>query len=177
MTISMYAALVPPLLESLGNLRYLLEKAEQHASSHGYDSSVLLQSRLYPDMFDLTRQVQVATDIARRGAARLAQMEAPAVEDKETSIAELIARIDHTLAYLQQLPEAAFEGSEQRSVSLPLPAAIGGGEMLFEGWPYLSGFVLPNVYFHVTTSYALLRHNGVPLGKRDFLMGAKTPTT
>jgi hypothetical protein len=96
-------------------------------------------------MFNLTRQVHVATDIARRGAAWLAQLEAPALEDKEKSIAELIARIDHTLASLQQLPEAAFEGSEQRSISLPLPAAYGGGEMVFEGWPYLSGFVLPNV--------------------------------
>ena len=165
MPISMYQASVPLLMHSLSNLVAILEKGAAHAEAQKIEPAVLINSRLYPDMFPLGRQVQIASDIARRGAARLAGLVAPSVEDKEVTFPELIARLQQTITYLETLPAEQIDGSEARSISLP----IGEDTMVFEGLSYLQYFVLPNVYFHVTTAYDILRHHGVALGKRDFL--------
>ena len=165
MTISMYQASVPSLIRSLNNLAAILEKGAAHAEAKNIDPSVLISSRLYPDMFPLSRQVQVASDIARRGAARLAESEAPSIEDNETTFPELIARLQKTTSYLETLTPDLIDGSEEKSISLP----VGKETMTFKGMPYLLYFVLPNVYFHVTTAYDILRHCGVELGKIDFL--------
>jgi hypothetical protein len=166
MAISMYQAAVPVLLRAMNNLVAILEKGAVHAESHGIDASVLLQSRLFPDMFPLVRQVQIVSDISRRGVARLAGEEAPAMEDFETSFAELISRLQNSIAYLEGFEAARLDGTEEKQVTVP----IGGEKSItMSGWPFLSCFVLPNVYFHLSTAYAILRHNGVPLGKLDFL--------
>ena len=165
MTISMYQACVPPLIHSLSNLAAILEKGAAHAEAKKIDPSVLIGTRLYPDMFPLSRQVQIASDVARRGAARLAEVEAPKIEDNETTFPELIARLQQTTSYLETLTPNMIDGSEEKSISLP----VGKDTMTFKGMPYLLYFVLPNVYFHVTTAYDILRHCGVELGKMDFL--------
>ncbi len=165
MTISMYQATVPPLVRSLNNLVAILSKAAAHAEAKKIDPAVLLNSRLYPDMLPLTRQVQIASDIARRGAARLAGLEAPKVEDTETTFSELSDRLHQTIAYLETLTPVEIDGSEEKAIALPM----GDKTLMFEGLPYLLSFIQPNVYFHVTTAYAILRHNGVELGKLDFL--------
>ncbi|MEL7245131.1 MAG: DUF1993 domain-containing protein [Cyanobacteria bacterium J06573_2] len=165
MTISMYQASVPVLIRSLNNLAAILEKGAAHAEAKNIDPSVLLGSRLYPDMFPLTKQVQIASDIARRGAARLADSEAPSIEDNETTFSELIARIQKTTSYLETLKPDVIDGSEEKSITLP----VGKDTMTFTGMPFLLYFVMPNVYFHVTTAYDILRHCGVELGKMDFL--------
>ncbi len=165
MTISMYQASVPAIIHSLNNLIAILEKGATHAEAKKIDPSVLISSRLYPDMFPLTRQVQIASDIARRGVAKLAGLEAPQMEDTETSFPELIARLQKTTAYLGTLTPEQIDGSEEKSISLP----VGKETMNFQGLPFLNYFILPNVYFHVTTAYDILRHSGVELGKRDFL--------
>ena len=165
MTISMYQASVPPLIRSLNNLAAILEKGAAHAEAKKIDPAVLINSRLYPDMFPLGRQVQIASDIARRGAARLAGLEAPKFEDNETTFPELIARLQKTTAYLETLTSAQIDGSEEKSITLP----VGDNTMNFKGLPFLLYFILPNVYFHVTTAYDILRHCGVELGKLDYL--------
>lgn len=165
MTISMYQASVPSLICSLNNLAAILEKGAAHAEAKNIDPSVLIGSRLYPDMLPLYKQVQIASDIARRGAARLAESEAPAIEDNETTFRELITRLQKTTSYLETLTPNLIDGSEEKSISLP----VGKETMTFKGMPYLLYFVLPNVYFHVTTAYDILRHCGVELGKIDFL--------
>ena len=165
MTISMYQASVPSLIRSLNNLAAILEKSAAHAEARKIDPAVLIKSRLYPDMFPLGRQVQIASDIARRGAARLAGLEAPKLEDNETTFPELIVRLQKTTAYLETLTSDQIDGSESKSITLP----FGNDTMVFEGLPYLLYFVLPNVYFHVTTAYDILRHCGVELGKLDYL--------
>lgn len=165
MSISMYQASVPALVRSLMNLVAILEKGAAHAEVKKIDPTVLINSRLYPDMFPLGKQVQIATDVARRGVARLAGVEAPKVEDNETTFAELIARVQNAIAYLKTFTAAQIDGSEDKSIALP----IGTDTMIFEGMPYLLHFVMPNVYFHVTTTYGILRHCGVELGKLDFL--------
>jgi hypothetical protein len=165
MALSMHAAAVPPLARSLRNLITILRKGAAHAETRGIEPVVLLQARLYPDMFPLVRQVQIATDIARRGLARLASSEAPAMEDDETGFEELIERIERTLAYLDTLTPGQIDGTEANPIELP----IRGETLHFTGQTFLLFFVLPNVYFHVTTAYAILRHNGVELGKRDYL--------
>jgi hypothetical protein len=166
MDLSMHAVAVPPLKRALHNLAGVLSKGQAHAEALGIAPDVLLQSRLYPDMFPLIRQVQIASDIARRGVARLAGDEAPAIEDNETSFGELIGRLERTVAYLDSVAAGQLDGSQTRPVTVP----IGRDETItMEGLPFLSAFVLPNVYFHCTTAYDLLRHNGVVLGKRDFL--------
>ncbi|MEO9125463.1 MAG: DUF1993 domain-containing protein [Microcoleus sp.] len=164
MTISMYQASVPSLIRSLNNLAVILEKGATHAEAKKIED-VLIASRLYPDMLPLSKQVQIASDIARRGVARLAGLEAPAMADDETTFAELIDRIHNTIAYLNTLTPAQIDGSEEKEIVLPM----GKESMNFKGMPYLLFFVLPNVYFHVTTAYDILRHNGVELGKMDFL--------
>lgn len=166
MTISMYRSTVPVLMRSLTNLIAILEKGAAHAEANGIDPTVLVNSRLYPDMFPLSKQVQIASDIARRGTARLAGVEAPAMEDTETTFDELIERLQKTLTYLESFTPEQLNDSAEKEVELP----IGKGQtMTMQGWPFLTFFVFPNVYFHVTTAYDILRHNGVDIGKRDFL--------
>jgi uncharacterized protein len=165
MTISMYQASVLPLVRSLSNLAAILEKGADHAEIKKIDPVVLINSRLYSDMFALAKQVQIASDVARRGVARLAGSEAPKVEDDETTFAQLITRLQNTTAYLQTFKPEDIDGSESKSISLPM----GQDTLTLEGLPYLLSFILPNVYFHVTTAYNILRHSGVELGKLDFL--------
>ncbi len=165
MTISMYQAAVPVFTRTLTALKGTLEKAAQHAEAHKIDPIVLLQSRLFPDMFPLTRQVQIATDFARGTAARLAGTEPPAFDDKEASFPDLIARIDRTLDFLRTVKQADVDGSEGREIVRP----IRGEPHRFTGINYLLQFALPNFFFHTTTAYAILRHNGVVLGKSDFV--------
>ena len=165
MTITMYQASIPSLIRSLNNLAAILEKGLAHAEAKKIDPAVLVNSRLYPDMFPLGRQVQIASDIARKGAARLAGLEAPNLEDNETTFPELIARLGKTTAYLETLTPEQIDGSEEKSITLP----VGKDTMTFEGLPFLLSFILPNVYFHVTTAYDILRHCGVDLGKLDYL--------
>ncbi|CAN7232049.1 DUF1993 domain-containing protein [Pseudoxanthomonas sp. LjRoot168] len=166
--LSMYEASVPVFLRALSNLRHSLAKGEAHALARGYEPAVLLQSRLYPDMLPLVRQVQIAADTAKFAPARLAGVESPRFEDVESTFAELYARLDAVSDYLRTFDEAALEGSEARTVTLSTRTR---GDMTFDGRSYLFGFALPNLFFHVATSHAILRHNGVPLGKRDYLGG------
>jgi hypothetical protein len=163
----MYQALVPVASHMFRNLAAILEKGEAHAKAQGYEPSVLIDARLYPDMLPLARQVQIATDIAARGAARLAGREPPSVPDTEKTFEELGQRISRTIEYLKSFPREQIDGSEERTITFK----IGGEDMTFKGQSYLLHFVWPNVYFHITTAYNILRHNGVPLGKRDFLGG------
>lgn len=167
-SLSMYQASVPVFARALRNLKHVLQKGEAHAQQSGYDAAVLLQTRLYPDMLPLVRQVQIATDTAKFGGARLAGVESPRFEDNETSFAEVYDRLDRVLAYLETFEEAAFDGSEAREIRVPTRTR---GDLVFDGRSYLFGFATPNLYFHVATAYAILRHSGVPLGKRDFLEG------
>jgi hypothetical protein len=161
----MYQASVPVFARVLNNLAAILEKAAAHAEAKKIDPAVLVQSRLFPDMFALVRQVQIASDAAKGGAARLAQVEAPAYEDNEASFAELVARCRKTAAYLETLKPEQFEGSEDRTVTWKTRTA----EKSMVGMPYLLTHVTPNLFFHVTTAYNILRHNGVEIGKQDFL--------
>ncbi len=164
--LAMQSILVPTLTRALTQLRHLLAKGEAHAKSQGWDPAVILAMRLSPDMFPLSRQVQIATDIAKSGVARSTGSEAPKFEDNETTFEDLQARIDRTLEYIHSVPAAAFEGSSTRAITVPTRAR---GDLHFTGQDYALSFVIPNVYFHCTTTYALLRHAGVPVGKVDFL--------
>ncbi len=168
MTISMYAASVPVFRQMLTSLADLLAKAEAHAVAKKIEADALLQARLYPDMFPLVRQVQIACDFAKGVPARLAGVEMPAYEDNERTFAELQARIDKTLAFIGTLDAAAFAGSEQREIVLR-PGTPK--ERRIDGQAYLLHYGLPQFFFHATTTYALLRHNGVEVGKKDY-MGA-----
>ncbi len=165
MTISMYQASVPVFLRTLDAMKGVLAKAAAHAEARRIEHGVLLQARLYPDMFNLTKQVQVATDFARGTPVRLAGREPPAIEDKETTFADLQARIDRTIDYLRSLSPSDIDGSEQREVV----RVMRGQQLRFKGLDYLLGFALPNFFFHATTAYDILRHNGVELGKADFI--------
>jgi len=165
MKIAMYDACVPPGIRMMNNLAAILEKAAAHAEAKKIDPSVLVNARLYPDMFPLVRQVQIASDSAKGGAARLAGLAPPSYEDNEKSLPELIARANKTVAFLETLKPAQFEGSEDRTINWKTRTT----ERTMQGLPYLVHQVLPNVYFHVTTAYNILRHNGVELGKMDFL--------
>jgi uncharacterized protein len=163
---SMSQASLPVFEMNLNALSGVLDKAEAFATAKKIDPAVLLQSRLAPDMFNLTRQVQVATDGARRGSARLAGVEAPKVEDNETTIAQLKERIAKTVAYLKTLDPKAIDASADREITFPLGPEKKGH---MKGVDYLNHFMLPNFYFHCTAAYAILRHSGVDVGKRDFL--------
>jgi uncharacterized protein len=165
MAISLYQASVPVFQQFLGSLRAVLAKAEAHAAAHKIDPAVLLQARLYPNMFPLTRQVQIAGDFAKGAPARLAGLEPPKYEDNEASFAELLARLDRTSAFLKTLRAAQIDGQEERTIEIK----VGGQPMSFKGQPYLLHYALPNFFFHATTAYAILRHNGLELGKRDFI--------
>jgi uncharacterized protein len=163
--ISMYQASVPVLIRMLRSLRAILDKAALHAEARKLDPAVLTGARLFPDMFALTRQVQIASDMAKGCGARLAGVEPPRFEDSEGSFAELAGRIDKTVEFLETLKPEQIDGSETRDIVLPLR----GGAREFKGLAYLLHFALPNFYFHVTTAYNILRHNGVELGKMDYL--------
>ncbi len=166
MTISMYAASVPVFKQMLGGLSNFLAKAEAHATAKKIDPTVLLQSRLYPDMFNLTRQVQIAGDFAKGTCARLAGVEVPDYEDTEKTFAELQARITKTLAFIDALPADSINGSEERQIVTQPGTAR---ERTFVGQAYLLTYAIPHFFFHTTTAYAILRHNGVEVGKRDFI--------
>jgi hypothetical protein len=165
MPITMYQATVPALLQTLNALSAILDKAEADATARKIDPAVLLSYRLAPDMFALTRQIQLTTDFAKGTMARLSGAEPPKYEDTETTIAALKARIAKTVAFVKSFKPDAIDGSEARDVTIP----IGGQPTTFKGQDYLVGFALPNFYFHATTAYAILRHCGVGIGKRDFL--------
>jgi hypothetical protein len=165
MTISMYQASVPAFLQQLRALSGVLRKGASHAAARKIDPAVLLDARLFPDMFALTRQVQIACDFAKGASARLAGVEVPSYEDNEKTFEELDARIARTIAFVESLKPEQIDGSEGRKITIK----IAGNPVTFEGQPYLVGFVLPNFYFHATAAYAILRHNGVELGKRDFV--------
>jgi hypothetical protein len=165
MAISMYAASVPVFVRTLGNLKGILQKAAVHAHEKKFEESALLTARLYPDMLAFTRQVQIATDFARGTAARLAGRDPPSFEDKEQTFAELVARVERTIEYVRTLGPADIDGSEAREIVRP----IRGEPKKFSGIDYLLLYALPNFYFHTTTAYAILRHNGLVVGKTDFI--------
>jgi len=165
MKISVHALSVDVFTSTLTNLAAILEKGAAHAAAKKFDSAVLVGSRLAPDMLPLSRQVQIACDLAKNSVARLAGLTPPRHEDNEKTIEELRGRIAKTVDYLQSVPAAAFEAAEDRDIQVP------AGERTFEfkGLAFLQRWAIPNVFFHVTTAYAILRHNGVDIGKRDFL--------
>lgn len=165
MSISMFDASVPGFLRILRALDGILVKAESHAAAKKIDPAVLLALRLYPDMFALTRQVQIATDHAKGAVARLAGLEVPKYEDTEQSFDELHVRIAKTIAFIESVSAAQINGSEERDILIK----AGPRELSFKGQIYLTGFALPNFHFHVVTAYNILRHNGVEIGKPDFL--------
>tara|TARA_R110002110_G_scaffold205066_7_gene417314 strand:+ start:471742 stop:472371 length:630 start_codon:yes stop_codon:yes gene_type:complete len=161
----MYQITVPVLMHNLKNLAAILKVAAKDAKDRGIDPSVLLQSRLSPDMFPLVRQVQVACDHAKGCGARLAGVDVPSMPDTETTFAQLDTRIKKTLQFLRSLKPAQFEGSESREIVMQIPI----GKLSFNGFDYVNGWSLPNFYFHYSAAYNILRHNGVGLGKREFL--------
>ena len=165
MTMSMYNASVPLFKTLLGALSNVLDKGAAFAKAKNIDESVLVNARLAPDMFPLAHQVQIATDQAKGGVARLAGLEVPTYEDNETTIDQLKARIKKTLDFVGSVKQSQIDGSEEREIVLKMRA----GDMKFTGQQYLTGFVIPNFTFHCTTAYNILRHNGVDIGKRDFL--------
>jgi hypothetical protein len=163
----MYSDSVPVFQRQLGALGKVLDKAAAHFAARKVADPVLLQTRLYPDMLPLAKQVQIAADFAKSTPARLSGSDVPKYDDTETSLAELKARIDRTLAYVATFTPAQFEGSEDREITLQ----IAGSPMTFTGERFLLHFAMPNFYFHATTAYAILRHCGVEIGKRDFIGG------
>jgi uncharacterized protein len=167
----MYRATVPTFLMMMANLSAILKKAQAHAEAHKIEPAVLVNARLYPNMFPLTRQVQIAADFAKGAAGRLAGAELPAYEDKETTFDELQARIAKTIDFIKGLKPEAFAGVEGRTVTIPVGREREPRQM--NGATYLFDYALPNFYFHLTTAYAILRHNGVELGKADFVVAPK----
>jgi len=165
MTISMHKASAPVFLRMLTDLDQLLAKAEENARMRRFDPNLLVTQRLAPDMRPRSAQIQLASDSAKGAMARLSGGAPPAMSDTETTIDQLRARIAATIDYVKSVPAEAVDGSEDRDVVLTTP----GGDIPFKGLAFLTGFVLPNFLFHVTTAYAILRHSGVPLGKLDFL--------
>ena len=165
MSLSLYATSIPPLKHGLKALSGVLDKAERHASACKIDPEALLKDRLYPDMFPMIRQVQIACDMAKGGACRLAGREVPSHPDTETSFAELQARIAKVIELLDSIDAAEIDGHEDRTVTLK----VGGKERSFAARDYPTAWVNPNFYFHLSTAYAILRHNGVPVGKGDYL--------
>jgi hypothetical protein len=166
MAISMYSASVPIIQRVLGNLSAWLDKAAAHAEARKFDPLVLVNARLYPDMLPLSSQVQIACDSAKGCVARLAGVEIPRHEDTEKTIGELKARIAKTLDFVQGVPAAQLEGSEDRAISLP---RRNKEPLQLQGEFFLKHYALPNLFFHATTAYAILRHNGVEIGKADYL--------
>jgi hypothetical protein len=162
---TMYEITIPPLVLALKNLSHILKVGKRNADARNIDHSVYLNGRLAPDMYPLIRQVQIASDMSKGAGARLAGLEVPKYEDNETSFAELLARLDKTIAFLQSIKPEQFEGAETRDIEL----MVRDSKREFVGLDYFIRWALPNVYFHVTTTYSILRHFGVELGKRDYL--------
>lgn len=162
---TLYDATVAPLKRALTNLSFILKKGEEYADSIKIDHAVLLNARLFPDMFPLIRQVQIATDMSKGGVARLAGVDIPKYEDTETTFEQLQARIAKTIAFLETIKPEQFTGADTKDIVINVRKV----DMHFKGQAYLLSWVYPNVYFHVTTTYNILRHNGVQLGKPDFL--------
>ncbi len=165
MKISMHNMVVDQCAPLLAAMSKILDKGVAYAEAKKFDPAVLVNSRIAPDMWPLSRQVQIASDMVKNGVARLAGQEAPRYEDNEQTIDELKARIAKTIDYIKSVPASAFEGSEDRDIKIPLRDRT----LEMKGLDYLRGFVLPNFYFHASMVYALMRHNGVELGKKDFL--------
>jgi uncharacterized protein len=170
MAFSMYTASVPVFQHMLRNLSHILDKGEASAQARKFEPSVLTTARLAPDMLPFTRQILIACDGAKNGVARIAGIEAPKFEDNESTFAELKARIQKTLAFLESVPAAKLEGTENKEVTFPVGR---DATRTMTAQAYLTTWVLPNFFFHVTTAYAILRHNGVDLGKTDYLAGAQ----
>jgi hypothetical protein len=165
MTLSMYQASVPVFVKILTNLKGILQKAAAHAQARKIDETVLVNARLYPDMLPLAKQIQIASDFARGTAARLAGAEPPPYEDNEKTLTELMARIDRTIEFLRTKKAGEIDGSEAREIVRP----VRGEPHKFTGVNYLLQYALPNFFFHATTAYAILRHNGVEIGKQDYI--------
>lgn len=166
MSLSMYSASVPVFVRMFGNAQKWLIKAEEHAAARKFDPANYLGLRLAPDMLPFSRQIQIASDGAKGCVARLAGHEPPKWEDNEATMADLRGRLQRTIDYVQSVPAEQIAASEGREIVLPMRQ---GDPLRFDGEGYLKHFVLPNVFFHLTTAYALLRHAGVELGKRDYL--------
>jgi hypothetical protein len=165
MSLSMYSSSVPVFLHYLKSLSAILKKGADYAAEKKVDEKVLTSARLYPDMFPLSRQVQIACDVAKGCGARLAGVDVPKYEDNESTFEELMARIEKTMNFLKSLPEDRINGTEQKQIKLQ----AGPRELEFVGDFFLRNWALPNVFFHITTTYNILRHNGVAVGKMDFL--------
>ncbi len=170
MTISMYSASVPVFKNMLGNLSHFLDKAQALADARKFDPQVLVHDRLAPDMLPFSKQVQIACDASKNGLARLAGVEAPKFEDNEVTLAELKERIRKTLAFLDSVPRSKVDGCDDKDITFPAGRDI---TRTLKGEAYLLNVALPNLFFHVTTAYAILRHNGVDLGKGDYLTGGR----
>ncbi len=170
MPISMSSASLPIFKATLGNLSHFIDKAQAHADAKKFDPSVLVQARLAPDMLPFARQILIACDGPKNGIARISGVEAPKFDDTESTLAELQARIQKTLDYLATVPAELVNGTEEKDITFPSGRDT---TRTMKGEAYLKHWVLPNFFFHVTTAYAILRHNGVELGKADFLAGAK----
>ena len=165
MSVSLYEASIPTFLHTLRNLKALLEKGSAHAEARKYDPNLLAATRLTADMLPLARQIQIASDAAKGAAARLTGTEPPKFEDNETTIAELIARIVKTIDYLQGFKPEQFAGAEERAITIKTPR----NTFNFNGLNFLRHWALPNLFFHSTVAYSLLRHGGVEIGKADYL--------
>ena len=169
MTISMSSASLPVFQSMLGNLGHILDKAQAHAEARKFDPAALLQYRLAPEMLPFTRQIQVACDAAKNGVARISGVEAPRYEDNEATFPELKTRIRKTLDYLATVPAERLNGTEDKDITF----TAGQTTRTMKAEAYLKHWALPNFFFHITMAYAILRHNGVELGKSDYLAGAK----
>ena len=165
MSMSMYQASVPRFVNILGNLSNILDKAQAHVDAKKLDATVLTSYRLFPDMLPMTRQVQIACDAAKGVVARLAGVEIPAFEDNEINLADLKERVARTIAFIKTVTPAQIDGTEAKEIVIKR----GDKETRYTGMQFLLGHAVPNFYFHVTTTYNILRHNGVEIGKRDFL--------
>lgn len=168
MSISMSSASLPVCISMLGNLSHILDKMQAFIDEKKCDPNALLQYRMAPDMLPFTRQVLIACDAAKNGVARIAGVDAPKFEDTETTVAELKARIQKTLDFLKSVPADKLDGTESKEISFP----VGPEKRTMQGEAYLNRWMLPNMYFHINAAYMILRHNGVGLGKRDYLQGA-----
>ena len=165
MAISMYQASVPTIARALENLASILDKAAQQVNAKNLAPEVFINARLYPDMFPLSKQVQIASDTAKGGCARLAGMEPPSYEDNETTFPQLVERLRKTVAFLQTIRPEQIDGCEERTITW----TVRGNSRSMKGQPYLFNHVLPNLFFHCVTAYDILRHNGVEVGKQDYL--------
>lgn len=165
MSLSLYQGSVPVYTQRLNGLSEIIRKAISYCADQKIDPAAILQARLYPDMFPFMRQVQIACSHAERGTARLAGLEPPKREDKEASFEDLVKRIETTISYIKSVDSKKMEGMEDRDITFP----IGSNKMTLKGADYLFHFSQPNFYFHLTVAYAILRHNGLKIGKDDFM--------